>query len=213
MKQKLLIIGAGNVAKFIAYNINQFTASYEIIGFLDDDSSKLGNTIAGYQVLGSIERLNEFSGKGIAVVLGITFPVVKSKIKALYDHLVFDFPNLISKTSWISNGVLLGEGCIIYPGVCINFESEIKDFVVINMNCSIGHSCKLDSYVSIAPGAQLGGGTYLKRGVEFGIGASTIPNIEVGENSIIGGQTMLIENIEENKMAAGVPARVKKSLS
>jgi sugar O-acyltransferase (sialic acid O-acetyltransferase NeuD family) len=213
MKQKLLIIGAGNVGKFIAYNINQFTVSYEIIGFLDDDSVKLGNIIAGYKVLGSVESLNEFSEKEIALVLGIAFPEAKSKIKTRYSHLAFDFPNLISIKSWISNGVLLGKGCIIYPGVCINYESEIKDFVVVNMNCSIGHNCKLDSFVSMAPGANLGGGTHLKRGVEFGIGASTIQNIKVGENSIIGGQSMLIKNVGENKIAAGVPASIKKSLS
>ena len=39
MKKKLLIVGAGSVGKFVAYNIDNFTQEFEIIGFLDDDIS------------------------------------------------------------------------------------------------------------------------------------------------------------------------------
>ena len=66
-KKKLLIIGAGSVGKFIAYNIENFTQSFEIIGFLDDDVSKHDKLIAGYSVLGSVEKLNQFSDKNIAI--------------------------------------------------------------------------------------------------------------------------------------------------
>ena len=140
MKQKLIIVGAGSVGKFIAYNIDQFTVSYEILGFLDDDLSKHDTTIAGYQVIGTVDSLNEFSDKGYASVWGIAFPKIKKKLFDKYQNLVFDFPSFISKSAWISQSVTICAGCIIYPVTSINYECEIGDFLVININCSLVHN-------------------------------------------------------------------------
>ena len=92
MTKKLLIIGAGSVGKYIAYNINQFNQSFEIIGFLDDDVSKHNTLIAGFPVVGHVDKLKEFSGKDIAIVWGIAFPNVKKKLFNQYQNLSFDFP-------------------------------------------------------------------------------------------------------------------------
>lgn len=207
MKQKLLIIGAGSVGKFIAYNINHFTSSFEIIGFLDDDASKHNTIIAGFNVLGSVEKLQEFSGKGIAIVWGIAFPGVKKKLFDQYQNLSFEFPNFIAKGAWISETVSFGKGCIIYPGTTINYETNIDDFVVINMNCSLGHNCAIKSFSSLAPGVNLGGNTKVGKCVEIGIGASTIQSTIIGDNATIGGQAMVVSNVSESDVVVGIPAK------
>ena len=76
----LIIIGAGSVGKFIAYNIADFKSEFSIIGFVDDDNTKQGQIIAGYPVLGNLDLLNEYSGKGYALVVGIAFPKIKYKL-------------------------------------------------------------------------------------------------------------------------------------
>lgn len=206
-KQKLLIIGAGSVGKFIAYNIENFTQSFEIIGFLDDDITKHNQIIAGFPVLGSVEKLNDFSGKEIALVLGIAFPKVKKDLFEKYLYLSFDFPSFISKNAWISNEVSVGKGSIIYPGVSINYETSIADFVVINMNCAIGHNCSVGKFSSFSPGVNLGGNTTIGNFVEMGIGAATIQGISIADNAKIGGQAMVVKNISEGKTVVGVPAK------
>lgn len=205
--KKLLIIGAGSVGKFIAYNINQFTQSFEIIGFLDDDVSKHNTVIAGFPVLGSIEKLQEFSGKDIAIVLGIAFPSIKKKLFYQYQNLDFDFPNFIAKDAWVSEAVIFGKGCIIYPGTTINYETIIDDFVVINMNCSLGHNCSIKSFSSLAPGVNLGGNTMIGNCVELGIGSSTIQGITIDDNAIIGGQAMVVTNVSNADVVVGIPAK------
>lgn len=207
MKQKLLIIGAGSVGKFIAYNINQFASLFEIIGFLDDDTAKHDTVIAGFNVLGSVEKLQEFSGKGIAIVWGIAFPGVKKRLFDQYQHLSFDFPNFIAKDAWVSEGVTFGKGCIVYPGTAINYETVINDFVVINMNCSLGHNCTIQSFTSLAPGVNLGGNTNVGCCVEIGIGASTIQSTIIGDNATIGGQAMVVSNVSESDVVVGIPAK------
>ena len=207
MKQKLLIIGAGSVGKFIAYNINQFTNSFEIIGFLDDDTTKHNTVIADFKVLGAVEKLPEFSGKGIAIVWGIAFPVIKKKLFDQYQSLSFEFPNFIAKDAWVSEGVIFGKGCIIYPGTAINYETVIDDFVVINMNCSIGHNCTIQSFSSLAPGVNLGGNTNVGNCVEIGIGASTIQSTIIGDNATIGGQAMVVSDVSKLDVVVGIPAK------
>ena len=207
MSQKLLIIGAGSVGKFIAYNINQFTTSFEIIGFLDDDVAKHNTIIAGYQVLGSINRLEDFSGRGICIVWGIAFSKVKKRLFDYYQNLSFEFPNFIAKDTWISEQLTFGKGCIIYPGTTINYETIIDDFVVINMNCSIGHNSTIQSFSSLAPGVNLAGNTKVGKCVEIGIGASTIQGTIIEDNAIIGGQAMVVSNVSKSDVVVGIPAK------
>ena len=205
--QKLLIVGAGSVGKFIAYNINQFTQTFEIIGFLDDDTSKHDTVIAGLPVLGPVEKLQEFSGKGIAIVWGIAFPGVKKKLFDQYQDLLFAFPNFIAKDAWVSEGVIFGNGCIVYPGTTINYETKIDDFVVINMNCSLGHNCTIKSFSSLAPGVNLGGNTSVGSCVELGIGAATVQGTLIGDNATVGGQAMVVSNVSESDVVVGIPAK------
>jgi sugar O-acyltransferase (sialic acid O-acetyltransferase NeuD family) len=210
MEKNLLIIGAGSVGKFIAYNINQFTQSFEIIGFLDDDVSKHNTIIAGFPVLGSVNKLDDFSGKDIAIVWGIAFPSVKKKLFEQYQHLSFEFPHFIAKNAWISEAVTFGKGCIIYPGTAINYETAIDDFVVINMNCSLGHNCSIQSFSSLAPGVNLGGNTSVGSCVEMGIGSSTIQSIIIGDNATVGGQAMVVSNVGTSDVVVGIPAKTIK---
>jgi sugar O-acyltransferase (sialic acid O-acetyltransferase NeuD family) len=207
MKQKLLIIGAGSVGKFIAYNINQFAQSFEIIGFLDDDVSKHDTVIAGFSILGAVDKLPEFSGKDISIVWGIAFPSIKKKLFDKYENLSFNFPNFIPIGAWVSEAVTFGKGCIIYPGTAINYETKIADFVVINMNCSLGHNCVVKSFSSLAPGVNLGGNSSIGSCVEMGIGSSTVQGIIIDDNATIGGQAMVVSNVSNADVVVGIPAK------
>jgi len=53
-KKNLLIVGAGSAAKIIINDIKTTNSSvYNIVGLIDDDSSKIGCFVSGCQVLGN----------------------------------------------------------------------------------------------------------------------------------------------------------------
>ena len=201
----LIIIGAGNVGGFIAFNQDLFSEKYNIVGFLDDDADKIGKQFYGYKVIGNINHIFSLS-REVAFVIGIASPKVKMAIHEKLFDKGFSFPSFISKNAWLSNHVKVGEGVIIYPGVSINYETDVQDFVIINMNCAIGHNCLISKYCTLAPGVNFAGFTKLEKTVDVGIGVSTRQNILVGCNSIIGGQSMLVKNIPADSKVAGVPA-------
>jgi sugar O-acyltransferase (sialic acid O-acetyltransferase NeuD family) len=201
----LIIIGAGSVGGFIAYNQDLFAEKFNVLGFLDDDLNKIGKQFYGYTVIGNLEKVFSLSPQ-VAVAIGIASPVVKRKIHEKLFGKGFYFPSFISKKAWLSNHVTVGEGVIIYPGVSINYETVVEDFVIMNMNCAIGHNCYISKYCALAPGVNLGGFTKAEEGVDIGIGVSTRQHIVMGKNSIVGGQSMLVKNVSPGSKVIGVPA-------
>lgn len=200
----LIIIGAGNVGGFLALNQELFDNQYHIIGFLDDDTNKIGKEFWKIPVLGKIEDINKFND--VSVIIGVSNPKIKKNIlKKIGDD--FHFPNFISKNAWISNKVTIGKGVIIYPNVSINHETVIEDFVIINMNCAIGHDNTIKKCASLAPGVNFGGFTSVEAYVDIGIGACTVQQIKIGEGAIIGGQTMLLKDVEPYTTYVGVPGK------
>jgi len=206
MKEKLYIIGAGSVGGHVALNIEDYNNEFEIAGFFDDNPEKIGTNQFGFKVLGPIENILELNNA--VLVIGIAFPKIKQRIiERLSKNLTLKFPSLIHKEAWISKEVSIGKGCIIYPGTTINFGSEIHDYVIFNMNCSLGHHTNIGTYSSLAPGVCTGGHTFIEKGVEMGIGASTLQNIRIGSDSTVGGQSMVINDIRSRSTVAGIPAK------
>lgn len=207
MKTSLLIVGAGNVGGFLSYNIEEFEGDYNILGFLDDDKDKIGKTIYGRRVLGPISDALQYKDKNITVAIGIANPSIKKTIAERLLSLGFQFPSFIAKNIWSSNHVKVGKGVILYPGTSINYETSIGDFVIMNMNCAIGHNCTIDHYSTLAPGVNLGGFTHIGEAVDVGIGVSTKQGIVIGDGAIIGGQSMIISDVLKNAKIVGVPGR------
>ena len=207
-QKKLIIIGAGSVGGFIAYNHEHLKENYRLIGFLDDDPQKQGVNLFNYPVLGGLEKIVDYLD--CVFIIGIAFPRVKETICNKLEKYKLDFINYISPYAWISKEVTIGKGVIIYPGACINYESEIGDFVTVNMNAVVGHNCRLKRYVTLAPNVSLAGHTLCKEGADLGIGSSTRQNVIIGSFTVLGGQAMLLNNTDKNELWLGVPARKKE---
>ncbi|WP_339816133.1 hypothetical protein [uncultured Imperialibacter sp.] len=207
--KKLVIIGAGSVGGHLAMNLDDYYPGGELIGFLDDDTSKIGNVFCGFKVLGPVSEIGSFGS--IEVVIGIAFPKIKKQILDEIAHLGhYEFPKMISKHAWVSKGVSVGDGAIIYPGCCINYGSSIDRHVVMNLNCSIGHHSTVGGLSSLAPGVNLAGHTTIEEGGDIGIGVSTRQSVVIGKYSVIGGNSMVTSDIPSFSLAYGVPAKLKR---
>ena len=64
-EKNLLIVGAGDAAAMLVREIeqNDDAALMHIVGFVDDDTSKVGSLLAGFPVLGSIDDINKITRK------------------------------------------------------------------------------------------------------------------------------------------------------
>ena len=83
----------------------------------------------------------------------------------------------------------------------------IGDHVMINLDCTIGHDCVIEDFVTLSPGNHLSGYTIIKRGVYMGTGAVTIEKLEIGQEAIIGAGAVVVKDIPANATAVGIPAK------
>ncbi len=210
--RKILIFGAGGFGREVQWLIeciNQKTPTWQIEGYLDDVVEP-GTEVNGYQVLGGIEKLRDFD-ENTAVVCAVgsarVREIIINRIKEMGNY---QFPNLIHPDVQMSDSVTFGEGNIICAGNILTVNIEVKDFVIINLSCTVGHDAILNSFVTVYPGVNISGCTIMGKGVELGTGSKIIQGIEIEENTIVGAGAAVVRNLPSNCTAMGVPAKPVK---
>lgn len=208
--KKIAIIGAGGFGrevKMLIDQINEVNPTYEIVGFFDDNDQNLPETVNGYPVLGNIDSLIENKITS-CLALGIGLSKTKLQIvKRLSGHS-FEYPNLIHPNVVMGNdNVELGKGNIICSGNIITCDITIKNFVTLNLSCTVGHDTAIDDYASFMPSVNISGEVHIHKAVYVGTGAKIINQLEVGKNAVIGAGAVVAESIPSDCTAVGVPAK------
>ncbi|MBK5721495.1 NeuD/PglB/VioB family sugar acetyltransferase [Dysgonomonas sp. Marseille-P4677] len=207
--RNLIVFGAGDLGKFIVYNIEMFDSEYNLLGFIDEDISKVGKEFCGLPIF-DIDYLQSNTTDELCIVIAISSPVAKEAVAEKLKPYGVEYPNFISPNTWLSKGVKIGHGVLIYPNSLVDFETEIGDFVTINAGCSVGHNVIIGQFSTLAPGVNLAGFTQIEEKANLGIGCCSIQKIKIGSCSTIGGQAMLTKDVESRRTVAGVPAKIIK---
>lgn len=211
MMKKIVIVGAGGFGrevKIIIDAINEIKKEYNLLGFYDDNENK-NKIINGIPVLGTVNDLKKYKGDEINVVISIGNPVFKRKIiNELIENDNLSYPSIIHPKASVScDDVVLGKGNIICEGVIITCNIEIDDFVILNLNCTVGHDTRIMSFSSFMPAVNISGEVLINENVYVGTGAKIINQLSIGENTVIGAGAVVSKTIPANCTAVGVPAK------
>lgn len=211
--KKIAIYGAGGFGReveMLINNINKVQPEYEMVGYLDD-SRKVGELVNGKPILGGMEYLNSVD-KPLGVALSIADPKIKRMIVERINNPLIFFPTLIHPNCIVGNEqfVRIGRGCIICAGNVITVNINIKDFVILNLMCTVGHDTVIEDFCSFMPSVNISGEVHIGKSVYVGTGAKIINQLEVGEGAIIGAGAVVAKSLPSNCTAVGVPAKVIK---
>ncbi|WP_373207929.1 serine O-acetyltransferase [Clostridium paraputrificum] len=114
------------------------------------------------------------------------------------------FIKLYFRKKLIKNyGIYIGKNCVIGD----NFRIVHPNGVVIGDKCIIKNNVTV--YHQVTLGSKYGDGEgypTLENNVIIFPGAKIIGNITIGENSIIGPNSVVISNVESNSIYSGFPA-------
>lgn len=202
--------GFGREVLSLIKEINKVEFQWNIIGFFDD-GHEVGEIINGYPVIGKIADLNEWS-KPLSLIVAIGSPKVKELIVSKINNDNINFPTLIHPNVIIgdSNYVKIGSGCIICAGNIITTNIEVKNFVILNLMCTVGHDTIIGEYSSFMPSCNISGEVNIGKSVYCGTGVKIINQLSIGDNSIIGAGAVVTNNQPSNCTIVGVPAKVIK---
>ncbi|KRF54960.1 serine acetyltransferase [Bacillus sp. Soil745] len=82
--------------------------------------------------------------------------------------------------------------------------------VVLHKNSVIGNGCTISQQVTIGGRSGLKEVPYIGDNVYIGAGAKVLGPIKIGNNVTIGANAVVINDVPDNSVVAGVPARIIK---
>ena len=211
MKKKILIFSAGSAGREVfqlVLSINKLQNEWEVIGYVDDDSNKIGKTIDNTQVYSTT---NKPKNKEIYAICGVTDGTIRKKI---FDREIikngYQLTNLIHPLIEQPKCFETGLGNIIFGNVHISFEVNIKNFSIINNFCDLGHNLIANNYFTIMPSVIIGGNCEIGEQTLIGSDAKIHQGIKIGSNCKIGMGTLITGNIKNNTSVINYPRQVTK---
>lgn len=121
-------------------------------------------------------------------------PVIKHGIFTKYNYIV-QYPENLT----------LGRNFDIGTFTYINsqYGVEIENDVQIGSHCTIYSNSTIDLKQ---------GKVILKKNCKIGTHSTIMPNVIIGKNSVVAAYSFVTENIPDNEIWAGIPAKFKKKI-
>lgn len=204
-----IIIGAGSYGEVYAAYLQE--AGIDVYGFIDDNPLLHGKVINNIPVLGNIEYLKELNGQDkYHIYCPIGNNSVRVKLLSYARSLGYTTPNFIHKTAYISPNVsIASEGVYILANVTIMPFVEIQKDVMISMSVNIAHHSVLAQGTFVSTGVNFGAAIETGENTYIGIGATIMTGVKrLGNNCLIGAGSVVIRDVNDNAIMAGVPAKL-----
>jgi len=206
-KTNILVLGVNNYAHVVAEIISE-VPGVQLEGFIENmDRSKCGQSISGAPVYWIDETFSMSKDCFAICCLGT---VHRSRLIEQARQMGFRFATIIHPMSRVPASAVIGEGCFLEPGVILSTNTRLGNHVRINRGATVGHDTSLGDYCTVQPGVNIAGKCCLGRGVYVGIGATIVDNLTIGSMTVIGAGAVVIKDLPEKVMAAGVPAQIIK---
>lgn len=183
-KLKLAIIGASGHAKS-CIEVIESIKNIEIVGLIDSNKKK---KIGKYRVIcdeNDISKLKKITNNLVLGVGSINNNLKRVKIFNKFKKLGFNFPPIISKYSFVSKQVTIGEGSIIFNHVLINSGSIIGKNCIINNKSLIEHDVSIQDHCHISTGVIVNGNCEISEGSFIGSGSIILNNLKIKKNTFI----------------------------
>jgi len=206
---KAVIYGASSVGKSIKLILDD-DDKIEVVGFIDDYKER-GSKFCGLDIMGDFSDLVKLKEQGInAIFLGIGYTNMKLRGELFYrvKELGFITPNVVHHSAIIDESAILGSGDAVLAGVIIDNGVEIGDNVFLHIGSIVGHDTKIHENVFISVGVTLAGFVEVHEETFIGAGSTIMDQITIGRNAVIGAGSVVINDVPDNVVVAGVPARI-----
>jgi sugar O-acyltransferase (sialic acid O-acetyltransferase NeuD family) len=208
IRQPIVILGAGGHGRETALllaQINAATPRWDVLGFLDDDTRRLGTTVAGLPVLGGLDVLPTLPA-GTAVALGVGAPAAKRRLVAALPATT-PLPVLVHPSVVLGERIALGDGTQLHAGTIATCDLVIGRGVTVNRRCDLSHDDRIGDFCTLAPAVTLAGDVHLADDVDVGIGVACTPGVRVGARTVIGAGAVVVHDLAPDVTAVGMPAR------
>jgi len=203
MEGNVIVLGGGGHAKVVVSSLLALGIKIEAI--VDDKENKWGKNIFNIPITGQHDA-GDLKDRKAVIAIGDN----QTRKRLAIGTSVAGWKKVIHPHAYVHPSVSIGEGTVVFAGAVIQPDAVIGRHCIINTGAVIDHDCVIGDFAHVGPGARLAGGVTAGEGAFLGIGTVAIVGVSIGKWSIVGAGGVVTENIPDNVIAVGVPAKVIK---
>lgn len=213
MMKRIAILGAGGQAREVAAlirDINRERSTYEVLGYIVPDLTKLGAYDSREGLLGDQGWLDTNRGGVDCLAIGIGAPKRRNQVAVELSnrHPELQWPTLIHPTAiYDRDSCQFGAGVMLACGAVCTIDIVFGAYSLMNFGCTVGHDVRVGKGCVVNPGANISGGVILEDGVLVGTGAQILQYRQVGRGAVVGAGAVVTEDVLEHCTVVGIPAR------
>ena len=212
---RVVLYGAGNVGKMVAYLLS-YRDEIRVAAMVDDNSETWGTEVRGVPVIGGRDRLPALLADGVTgAICSIGDNRTRGRLSEMLADMGFELINAIHPTAMISTDVRMGTGNIVAAGVVLYVDPVIGNHVYFDVGAVVSHDTIIADNALISAGVTIGARIDIGRNVLVGLGASVMTpkwgqesRLRIGDNAVVGIGAVVIEDVPDNAVVVGVPAKV-----
>ena len=206
-KQIILIGGGGHCKACI--DVIETTSEYKIAGILDLPEN-VGKEILGYKITGIDDDIPQLVNKNnlFLITLGqVSTSGNRIRMFKMVKKIGAELATIISKTAYVSKHSKVGEGTIIMHQAFVNADAVIGKNCIINNKAQIEHDAVIGDHTHISTAATVNGECKIGSNCMIGSKAVIKHGITITDNVLVGAGAVVVKDITEPGVYAGVPAR------
>lgn len=204
--REIVVYGAGGHGRVVA---DAAAASgFEVLGFIDDGMAE-GTIRDGRMVLGKDVLAVSIAP---AVALGIGDNRVRRSLALRLKAHALRLATVIHPRAVVSAHATVGEGAVVLANAVVGTGAVIGSGAIANTGSIVEHDAFVGDFSHVAPHATLCGAARVGAGALAGANSTILIGRSLGDHSILGAGAVLVRDIPEACVAAGMPAVVVRSL-
>jgi len=203
---RLLIHGTGGQGKVV---LDCAESYYDKITFLTNNINT--NKIGDYEILFEQETTLEYISKNFdEVIVAVGDNNDRLNISEKYIAAGIKLATIIHPNASVSKFAEINYGTVICSNAVIGPFAVLGKANVISIGGIVGHDCQFEDGVRVSPNATVAGTCKIGKNTWICIGANITNDIQIGKNSVVGAGAVVLKNVPDNVLVAGVPAKIKK---
>lgn len=191
-QKKLAIYGAGGFGKEVRGMLDFQPEQYTFAGYFDDYKE-------------GVEKVQNENYDD--VLFCMADPSIRSVKVNSWKNKIVPFTSFASPDVVLHKSVVIERGSIICAGAKLTVDISIGQFVIINLNSTIGHDVSIGDFTSLMPSVNLSGNVTIGKRVFIGSGATILQGLTIGDDVVIGAGAVVTKSIEAGQRVKGVPAQ------
>lgn len=204
-KTKIIILGAGGLAREITSWVNNSNSKVDITGYMDDLYDSVTINEFGLYILGKISFDNFLDNQTAICAFVNCFDKERLYLKSL--NYKIKFTQFIHDSCIIGDRTSFGIGFLLLPNALISCDVKIGNLVFVNIGSHIGHDVIVGDFTSIMANVDIGGGAQIGKNVFIGSNAVILPGVKIPDNTIVGAGSVVIRSLKQPGTYFGNPAK------